>query len=286
MTHYIQIAENQSIGVWLVEDSGARRIDATNVYFPPRPGEEMLSVLKSCFPATKFLPLKLRPGQYHPRMARPNNSHPHQSPGTNPANHEQRNLIETYRGQLTALRSQLETIFRVVHPAEPNFNAYGHDIRNLLILAATEVEAHCKGILTANGIRARDTHDYAKLSGAMRLGEYAIRLPFYPWLKPLKPFVDWKPSKTPTKDLPWYDAYNDVKHDRETLFERATLLYAVQAVAACAVMTFAQFGKHGFHYREEISSFFDLVEAPAWEPSEVYCAPYGESGYVAVPYQF
>ena len=47
MAHYIQMAEDEPRGVWLVEEAGARRIDVTGVSFPPRPGEEMLSVLDS-----------------------------------------------------------------------------------------------------------------------------------------------------------------------------------------------------------------------------------------------
>jgi hypothetical protein len=66
-----------------------------------------------------------------------------------------------------------------------------------------------------------------------------------------------------------------VKHDREKQFAQATLLHAIQAVCGCAVMTFAQFGTYGFHYREEINSFFELAQVPAWEPSEVYCESYG-----------
>ena len=34
-----------------------------------------------------------------------------------------------------------------MHPVQENFDAFSHEIRNLLILAATEVEAHWKGVL-------------------------------------------------------------------------------------------------------------------------------------------
>src|SRR2546425_10062285 len=95
MAHYIQMAEDEPRGVWLVEEAGARRIDVTGVSFPPRPGEEMLSVLKSSFPAAQFHALKLPTGRDHPRMARPHKSPPHQSPRTNPAKHEQQGLTQT-----------------------------------------------------------------------------------------------------------------------------------------------------------------------------------------------
>jgi hypothetical protein len=117
-----------------------------------------------------------------------------------------------------------------------NFEAYGHEIRNLLILAATEVEAHWKGVLRANSQRADTTADYVKLLPAMKLNEYAVKLPFYPWLDAVKPFKGWSNSKT-TQSLAWYDAYNAVKHDRETEFEKGTLLRALVWLRRDAVRT-------------------------------------------------
>jgi hypothetical protein len=290
MAHYLQTAEEfgaiVAVGVWSVENTGARRIDVgDNTPLGNASGADMVALLHATYPGSKFHRLTLEPGQYYPRMARPNNSHPQQSPGSNPGNRNLGDLIETGRGQLMALRAQLERIFRVVHPVEQNYNAFGHDIRNLLILAATEVETHCKGVLTTNGARADTMHDYVKLAAAMRLGDFAVRLPFYPWLKPVTPFLGWKPSKSPSKDLPWYDAYNKAKHDRENAFSCATLLHAIQAVCGCAVMSFAQFGVHAFHHRVEINSFFELSRIPAWAPSEVYCDPFG-AGYMPVNYPF
>jgi len=61
-----------------------------------------------------------------------------------------------------------------------------------------------------------------------------------------------------------------VKHDREANFARANLITAVTAVCGVAAMLFAQFGKDAFHNPRELNSFFELVEAPKWDLSEVY----------------
>jgi len=188
--------------------------------------------------------------------------------------------LETGRGQLVALREQLERIFRTVHPIDKNFDTYGHDIRNLLILAATEVEAHWKGILKANGAGGASTNEYVKLLPAMKLDEYAVRLPFYPWLAPIKPFQG-RSNAAPTKSLTWYDAYNAVKHDREALFEQGTLYRAIEAVCACAVIMFAQFGRSGFHDSRQLMTFFHLTEVPKWDVTEVYVL----SGKASRPYK-
>jgi hypothetical protein len=140
-------------------------------------------------------------------------------------------LVQTSRGQVVALREQLERIFRTVQPLEENYKTYGHDIRDLLILAATEVEAHWKGVLKANGIEGESTRDYVKLLPVLKLNKYAIQLPFYPWLGAVRPFENWVPNPS-SQSLSWYDAYNAVKHNREENFSRATLLNAIQAVCS------------------------------------------------------
>ena len=288
MPYYIALHPEGTTALWLVEEGArvVRRADGAQEQVDVPRGVDPLAAVTASRKIWSFHLLDLAPGEYYPRIARPNGQHPSQSPGSNPVNHQERSLIETGRGQLMALRYQLESVFRVIHPVETNFSAFGHEIRNILILAATEVEAHWKGILNAHGARGSSTHDYVKLAQALKLREYAIRIPFYPWLEPIRPFEGWVLSETPTKNLSWYDAYQAVKHDRENQFERATLLNSLKAVCGCAVMLFAQFGTSGFHYRNEINSFFDVEEAPAWHPSETYSLAQEGMPLKAVRYPF
>ncbi|MGH1556984.1 hypothetical protein ACRAWD_02635 [Caulobacter segnis] len=111
-----------------------------------------------------------------------------------------------------------------MQPTTANLGAYGHEIRNLLILAAMEVETHWRGVLVANGF-TRDrpwTSDYVKLLVPMRLDQYAVGFRHYPWMDPVRPFGGWSADQ-PTQSLFWYDAYNGVKHNREHEFHRADL---------------------------------------------------------------
>jgi hypothetical protein len=272
MRYYLGLFPSGSTALWCADDAArtACRGDGAQETVIVPDGIGPLEAIKVGRENWSFHELDLRPGEYYPRMSRPNAQHLSESPGSNPANHAERPLIEMGRGQLMALRYQLENIFRTVHPVAANFNVFGHDIRNLLILASTEVEAHWKGVLAANGVRGKNSHDYVKLADPLKLKEYAVRLPFYPWLEAVRPFDRWVPSCNPTKDLGWYDAYQAVKHDRENDFNRATLVNALHAVCGCAVMLFAQFGTTGFHYRAEINSFFELAETPVWHLSETY----------------
>jgi hypothetical protein len=132
--------------------------------------------------------------------------------------------------QLTVLVRNLEEIFRSIEPTQDNMRVYGHLIRNTLLLAAMEFENECKGVLEAHG--------YSPASGSGRWST----VDFIKLLAPLmsrKPFQCWDAS-APTQSLPWYDAYNAVKHDREREFHRATTESAIDAVTACAIMLAAE----------------------------------------------
>ena len=133
-------------------------------------------------------------------------------------------------------------------------------------------------ILEANGQKAESRLDYVKLSLPMNLGEYRVALPWYPWLDPIAPFEKWVPTKRGEKQLlPWYDAYNDIKHDREKNFAEAKLIHAIKSVTGCFVMLCAQYGwvfaKRGEEAAAEV--FFQLINSPRWGPSEIYVPPYG-----------
>lgn len=221
--------------------------------------------------------MKLKPGQYYERMARPNDQHPLDCRGAScPNSIGFEKQISISKGQLVSLVNRLEDIFQTIHPCVETFSAYGHEIRNLLILACTEVEAQWKGILATHNypVTKHTTNDYVNLKSALRLDEYSVTLPFYPWLPKAHPFKKWEKSN-PTQSLEWYSAYNQIKHDREEHFDKAQLKHAMNAVCACYIMLFAQYGgAESRKGRQEISNFFNIVDFPNWCPSEVYTYPY------------
>jgi hypothetical protein len=233
----------------------------------------------------------LRPGEYYPRMARIADQHvggPHpvyHCPGTTMVESQ----LAVMRGQLVSLMHKLAEICQTVHPAPSNFKVYGHEIRNLLILACTEVEMHWRGVLEANGQSGRfNTANYVALQNAMRLDEFGILLPYYPWMMEVRPFAGWDRAR-PTESLPWYRAYNAVKHDREGSLEEGTLSHAIDAVVACAVMLIAQFGQmEAFRWRSEFGYFFQVASKPNWNISESYIHPYDghAAGLIPVLYPF
>jgi hypothetical protein len=169
----------------------------------------------------------------------------------------------------------VEQVCRVVHPEGQNLNTFGHEIRNLLILACTELEAYWKCILNANGVDGSSTNDYVKLSHAMRLPEYRVDFSYYPWLEPVAPFESWGSTGSPSQELEWYSAYNKTKHNRDASFAEATLLRAFKALAGCFVMLCAQYGST-FALKGDAAAraFLRLLDTPAWNPSDLYVPPY------------
>ncbi|MNS13796.1 hypothetical protein D3C72_453970 [compost metagenome] len=196
------------------------------------------------------------------------------SGGYYPGYENDHDVVAVFKSQLAVLTGMLERICQTVHPAEQNLGVCGHNIRNLLILAATEFEAQCRGVLTANGAAARNTADYVKLLGPMRLKDYKIAFARFAWLDPIAPFDTWEAS-APTRSLAWYVAYNAAKHDRETSFSAATLGHCLSAMAAVVALMIAQFGGRALGYGaeaigQEREMAFRIAAKPDWGPGEVY----------------
>jgi hypothetical protein len=145
---------------------------------------------------------------------------------------------------LRILLGKLDQLFETIEPTTANLLAYGHRIREVLLLACMEVESSWSAVLRENEYLASGaltTNDYVKLFDPMLLDSYQLRLQSYAHFPVVEPFTSWDKAN-PTKSLAWYDAYNKTKHDREGNLTLATLHNAVQAVGAVVVMFHAQFG--------------------------------------------
>jgi hypothetical protein len=212
--------------------------------------------------------MTLGPGEYYPRIARPLVQQREPRPLWSQSFNVEKAYVANARSQLTSLTRQLGTICQTVQPSEKTLDVYGHEIRNLLMLAATEVEMHWRGILIANGAPQTtkfNINEYVKLAEPLKLLDYAVTFHDFPDLQPVQPFAGWKANQKDS--LRWYAAYNAVKHNRESEFDRGTLRYAFQAVSACIVLLVAQFGQTALN--AELSSTVSLTY-PDWTIGEMY----------------
>lgn len=301
MSYYLRLLPNRHLHAWKIDADIAYRVGVSDpqrhpeTYFIAEPSMTIWDTMRARTRwfdeagGDPFHKAELEPGQFYRRIARLTEQGFPESRNLQLIDNNENDAIAVARSQLNVLTRQLDRICQTVHPTAQTFGAYGHDIRNLLILACTEVEAHWRGVLVGNSVNKNQftTRDYVALRPVMRLDEYAVKFPNYPWLDPIKPFGGWGSTGKPTQDLGWYHSYNAVKHDRERQFERATLHRVFEAVSACVVMMAAQFG-FDFAQGAEVESFFRFCEFPEWLPSEVYIYPYAEvsQGWSPVNYNF
>jgi hypothetical protein len=217
-------------------------------------------------------PSPFHSGEFNPRIWRGRESPSPQDVG----------LVSEWTYSVRASRAhaaRLRDILRHIDADPAHDNVYSHELRDLLILAATDVESAWKSILRANGVSpARGTNrwtteDYCKLIVPLRLREWEVCLSAHPGYPSLRPFAAWDSSLS-TTSLDWYSAYNAVKHDREREFSQAKFGHVVAAAAAVFVLTVAQFGPSHldlgatFHPDE-----FRLVTEPDWTANETYIRP-------------
>ncbi|MGM4919531.1 hypothetical protein [Tardiphaga sp. 813_E8_N1_3] len=80
--------------------------------------------------------------------------------------------------------------------------------------------------------------DYAKINTSHRLSSYEIKLPVWEGSASRRqPFATWVGGG----QLPWYQAYNSVKHSRHHNFSHASFDNLISAACALVVLLSAQF---------------------------------------------
>lgn len=182
-----------------------------------------------------------------------------------------------------------EEILEFVEPCDDNLPTYSHRIYELLLRTCTEVEANLEGILKANGYTKEGSKDwnmtdYRKINFATKLSEYSVIMHQWRPDRAVSPFEAWKTLNDP---LPWYKAYNKVKHERSNNFERANLENLSNAICGLLCILYAQFGKEIGRIdnipEKLVYSIGDIIEIeqfdiklPTFQESEKYCFTWSE----------
>ena len=221
--------------------------------------------------------MKLLSGQYYPRIG------PVGWPYDESPYHQQ---ILSAKRQLHLLCNDLNEIFTFIEPTKSNQNVYSHRLRNILLVASTEFEAQCVGILQANNALPQgaffNTKDYVRLLPVFQLDQYHVVLRMFAGYPTLKPFAGWSQAN-PTTSLSWYDAYNKTKHNREVNFHFATLENVILSVAACFCLIYGQV--YNGNYLNYSDDLFKLLRAPDMQGDGMFIQCYGDT-FEAVDYPF
>jgi hypothetical protein len=184
------------------------------------------------------------------------------------------------------IEKDLLRLFEYIEPRDDNIAVYSHRTYELLLRASTEFETNCKRILEVNGYSKRGDlnirEDYSRINRSSRLAEYSVSLvEWYPEPIVLKPFNEWSRGYRP---LTWYRSYNDVKHDRNSNFRRASLDNVLNAIAGLYVVLFSQFcchkrqdeTEHRYEIRDDqhiiwaTEDIFEVMPPLTWTDNELY----------------
>lgn len=203
------------------------------------------------------------PGTYYPRISKHRVGF----------NYVSQSFLQDMRAYQN-IQSSLDGLFDYVEPSEENFTSYGHKIRELLILACTEVEYLLQKVLTDNmypEAQMYRTRDYIKCKDILKLDKYEVSLNQYSELSNFKPFDGWD-FECPTQSLKWYSAYNAVKHNRGGTIKDANLENLLYAISAIHILLESQYGEGIFSYTEKRTrddSIFNTVERPMHACAEI-----------------
>jgi hypothetical protein len=146
------------------------------------------------------------------------------------------------------LLERLDELFIYIEPTAGSIATFSHKTRELLILACTEVENAWARYLADAGLhpssRSRfTTNDYVRLHQKLHLSEYRLSIKAHPSVPASQPFHGWDQAN-PTQSLPWYHAYNQTKHDRQSHFDKATLRHCIDAVSANVILFITRFSPY------------------------------------------
>ena len=144
--------------------------------------------------------------------------------------------LETINGiwnYYLSLEKDLDNTSRYIEPKGQE-NIFSFEFAKLLVLSCTELESVLKLLCNECGAEKRGN-----------MGEYKeTLLTHYPkiifaevhiarWGKTIRPFDGWNERR-----LPWWDAYGNVKHNRENNFTEATYKNVVYALSALYISIF------------------------------------------------
>ncbi len=135
-----------------------------------------------------------------------------------------------------ALERDLEVVSRYVEFSPPNFQVFSIELAHLLFAAASEVDVVakllCERITPAAPRGNIDEYKSVLLPAFPDLPTTQVFIPRYGLL--FAPWSNWAGPKNPD----WWRSYNNVKHERDTYFNEATLKNALNALGALLLVTF------------------------------------------------
>lgn len=154
----------------------------------------------------------------------------------------ERDVLKHWKYFLSLEKRLKETEDYVYHGIETNRNGislingdtYSNNFKQLLILTASEFECLAKELI---GIKKKNTGITVITKGILGKFPRIIETEIETDYVAIKPLCDWCfDIEKKRRGLSWWDAYNEVKHEGEKAFSRATLENCLLAMGSLYVL--------------------------------------------------
>ena len=161
-------------------------------------------------------------------------------------------VYEAYRAKrsLGILVEKLQELLLYVEPSKEGLKSYSHRARELLFLACSDLECNLKRYNFKNNERM---NDYIQILDYIDLSKYKLSLVGYSNPYKCCPFENWK-KKEPSKSIPWYYAYNQIKHNIDANFHLATLENCINAIAANIILFAVRYSPRYIYEKDDVCS--------------------------------
>ena len=128
------------------------------------------------------------------------------------------------------LEDNVVNLSRYVDIRKSNFKTCSNEIISQLLNVGSEIDVICKEICTIDENARKEMKTYSKwfINNFDDIDSVKIFVRNTDLI--LQPFEGWK--KTKSEELPWWKAYNSVKHDRSNNFEQGNLKNLINSLGA------------------------------------------------------
>ncbi|EHA1127621.1 hypothetical protein [Vibrio parahaemolyticus] len=132
----------------------------------------------------------------------------------------------------SVLESDLSMVSRYIEFDERNFDTFSPELSKLLLSAGSEVDVifkHMCARVDASAPRRNILDYYKVINSNSKLKLMLTEEIFIPRFGlSFKPFAEWSDEKRPD----WWQAYNNVKHDRRNSYHQASLQSVLMSLSA------------------------------------------------------
>jgi hypothetical protein len=168
-----------------------------------------------------------------------------------------------------AITSDLLKLCEYVEPCTANAAVFSHRTFELFLRTCTELENLWKYILRDHKHPGPEgnwnIHIFQDVERLYGLSLSNKEVSFVYWkpdpIRYWKPFDSWLTRRPGQTLLPWYNAYNLVKHDRDVNFHEASLGNLITSVAALHIGLQAAFGNEVF-FHQPMPGMFSVSGLP------------------------